>query len=276
MMLKKLHYFICICLIAMTSLSAQEAVQNNFITELNDAQFESFIQKAEKPIIVDFWASWCGPCMKMKPIFEELASELNENFLFVSVNLEEGQQIAQKYGVTSIPTFKVFHKETVLGTFMGFTSKKNFIEHIDNAVHKKVSLSTLYTAIQTNDLELVAKCLEQKDLNVNEVSQIEMGTTTMAMTPLIMAVSNVLFCQTSIDIVSLLLKADAQVDQEIHSPEFDQSMNVIGWNKITARSLAEETANCQSAEDIAAIEDETIRERLIDVIAKAKSLLKLF
>ena len=235
-----------------------------------------FIQTAEKPVIIDFWATWCDPCMKMKPIFEQLANELKEQYLFVSVNIDEGQQIAKKYGVTSIPTFKIIKNSTVIGNFMGYTAKESFIEHVDNAIHKKITLNTLLSAIQTDDKELVATCLTHKDIDVNGITQINVMSATMPMTPLMMAASRVIFGQSSPEIVSILLKAGAQIDLEIDSPEFDKSMAVIGWGKASARLVVEQTAKGRSEEELAAMGDDMRQQRVLKCKAKASNLLELF
>lgn len=136
-MLKQLYCFLCVCLMSITPFLALEALESGYVQQLNDAQFEDFIQKSDKPVVVDFWAPWCGPCIKMKPVFEELANEFKEQYLFVSLNVDENKQIAKKYGVTNIPTFKVIKDNIVIGTFMGQTDKQTFRKNLDNAINKK-------------------------------------------------------------------------------------------------------------------------------------------
>ncbi len=275
-MLKEIYYFLFICLVAIKPFLALGALETAYVKKLNDAQFESFIQTAEKPVIIDFWATWCDPCMKMKPIFEQLANELKEQFLFVSVNIDEGQQIAKKYGVTSIPAFKIIKKNTVIGTFIGYTAKEIFLEHVDNAINEKITLNTLLSAIQTDDKELVATCLIRKDIDVNGIIQINVMNETMPMTPLMMASSKVIFWQSSLEIVSMLLKAGALIDLKIDSPEFDKSMAIIGWGKTSVRLVAEEVAKGRSEEELAAISDDMIRQRVLECKIKASNLLELF
>ncbi|MBA2369781.1 MAG: thioredoxin fold domain-containing protein [Candidatus Protochlamydia sp.] len=274
-MLKKTYYFLFIFFISINPVLALDKLEIAYVTKLNDTQFESFIQTAEKPVIIDFWATWCAPCMKMKPIFEQLANELKEQYLFVSINIDEGQQIAKKYGVTSIPAFKIIKNNTVIGTFTGYTVKESFIEHIDNAIHKKTTLKTLLSAIQSDDKELVETCLD-KDIDVNGISQINVMNATMPITPLMMASSKVIFWQSSLEIVSMLLKAGAQIDLEIDSPKFDKSMAVTGWGKTSVRLIAEETAKGRSEEELAAICDDTIRQRVLECKTQATNLLELF
>lgn len=275
-MLKEISCFLCICLVSIQPLLASEAILTDSVTQLNDAEFENFIQSADKPIVIDFWAPWCGPCRNMKPIFEELANELNEEYLFVSVNVDEGQQIAKEYGISSIPTFKIVKNGTVIETFVGSISKERLKEKIDNAVHNKITIETLISAIQSDDKNLVVKCLSNKDLDVNGITQFNVMSFDMQMTPLMMAVSQVLYGQSSPEIVTILLNSGAKMDLEIDSPELDKSMAVIGSIKVTARIIVEQTAKGISEKDFAAIGDETIRQRVLETKAKALNLLELF
>lgn len=247
-----------------------------FVTPLNDDRFENFIQTADKPVIIEFWAPRCVPCMKMKPIFEQSARELKEEYLFVSVNFDEGPEIVEKYGISSIPAFKVIKHGVVIGTFTGYMSKDIFSEHVDNAIHKKFTLNTLLSAIRARDKDLVGTCLAREDIDVNGIARIEVMNMTMHMTPLIMAVSQVLFRQSSPEVVSMLLKAGAQIDLEIDSPELDKACNVIGQGKASARSIVEQTAKGRSKEELAAISDDMIRQRVRECKRKASDLLELF
>lgn len=273
-MLKKISCFLCACLVVITPVLTLNAVETSYVTPLNDAQFEQFIQKADKPIIVDFWAPWCAPCMAMKPIFDQMADELNEHYLFASVNIDEAGQIAQKYGVTSIPTFKVIKNNTVIGTF-GSTTKEGFKDHVNNAIHHKFTHNTLLSAIQANDKELIAACLaHQDDVDVNAIIQMPVMNTSVPMTPLLMAISMDLATGQSHDIVSMLLNAGAQIDLEVDSVEFDSSLTVIGRKKETARSMLEGIMKGPPAEFMTM--DAAIQQKICEMQARAATLLKLF
>jgi thioredoxin 2 len=76
--------------------------------ELGSASFDKFITRSELPIVVDFWAPWCGPCKMFAPVFSQLAAELNTRYRFVKVNTEAEQGLAAQYGIRSIPTLAIF------------------------------------------------------------------------------------------------------------------------------------------------------------------------
>lgn len=276
-MLKEICYFLCVFLVAIQPVLALETFETaDCVIQLNDNQFESFIQKADKPVIIDFWATWCPPCMEMKPIFEQLANELKEQYLFVSVNIDESSELVKKYDITSIPTFKVIKNGTVIGTFTGYTAKERFIEHINHAIHQEVTQSILFSAIQANDKELVATCLTHKNIDVNRIIQIHIMNIDIPMTPLMMAVSQfMLGGQSSLEIVSMLLSAGAQLDLEVIYPEFDKSMTIIGSSKMTVRSFVEQTAKGRPEEELAANND-MFRQRIAECKARAAELLELF
>jgi thioredoxin 2 len=77
-------------------------------TELGEDQFEPFVQRTELPVLVDFWASWCGPCRAMAPHFERAARELKDRVRLVKVNTEEAPQLAARYNIRAIPTLVLF------------------------------------------------------------------------------------------------------------------------------------------------------------------------
>lgn len=105
------------------------------VLELNDKNFQEAVEaKGQGPLVVDFWASWCGPCLRMAPVFEQLADEL-DGVRFAKVNIDEAQATASQFGVTSIPYFLVVKEGgEVADKAMGGRPKQALKEFIQNAV----------------------------------------------------------------------------------------------------------------------------------------------
>jgi len=88
-----------------------------------DATFDSEVLKADKPVLVEFWAPWCGPCRQVAPILEEMAAEHAEKLKIVKVNTDENPQVAASYGITSIPTMNVYSGGELVKTIVGARPK---------------------------------------------------------------------------------------------------------------------------------------------------------
>ncbi len=98
---------------------------------LNDSNFEAEVLKSDKPVLVDFWAPWCGPCQMMGPLVEELAGEYEGKVKVAKLNVDENQVVAGKYKVMSIPTFLVFKGGEVVDQMIGGVQKEKLKEMVE-------------------------------------------------------------------------------------------------------------------------------------------------
>ncbi len=87
--------------------------------EFSDANFEKEVLQCDKPVLVDFWAPWCGPCQMMGPIIEELAKKMGDKAKVGKMNVDENGESAQKYAIMSIPAIKIFQGGKVVKEFVG-------------------------------------------------------------------------------------------------------------------------------------------------------------
>lgn len=102
---------------------------------VSDNDFESEVLQSDRPVVVDFWAEWCGPCKAMSPVVDELASEMGETLKVVKVNIDESPNAPTKYGVRGIPTFMVFKGGQVVGTRVGGgISKTQLAEWVQSVI----------------------------------------------------------------------------------------------------------------------------------------------
>lgn len=98
--------------------------------KLTSENYEVEVLKADKPVLVDFYADWCGPCQKMLPIIEEIAQETTEYIKVGKVNVDENQELAMKYGVEIIPTILILKNGEIKNTFVGVRDKSEILDAI--------------------------------------------------------------------------------------------------------------------------------------------------
>ena len=97
------------------------------VIEGNDSNFENDVLKSDIPVLVDFWAPWCGPCKAVAPVLEEISIEFKDKIKIIKINVDDNQEYAAKYGIQSIPTLLVFNKGELKNQIIG-ALPKNEIE----------------------------------------------------------------------------------------------------------------------------------------------------
>ncbi len=101
---------------------------------VTDASFEQDVLKADKPVLVDFWAEWCGPCRQIAPFLEDLSNELGDRIEVRKLNVDENPQIPGRYGVRGIPTLMVFKDGQVAATKIGAMPKSQLFQWVESVL----------------------------------------------------------------------------------------------------------------------------------------------
>lgn len=104
------------------------------VKHVSDASFEQDVLKSDRPVLVDFWAEWCGPCKQIAPALEDLAGERADKIDVVKVNIDDNQKTPTRYGVRGIPTLMVFKGGQVAATKVGALPKSKLYEWVDSVV----------------------------------------------------------------------------------------------------------------------------------------------
>ena len=101
------------------------------VISINEENFENEVLKSDRTVILDFYADWCGPCKMMSPIVDEIAEELGDKVKVGKVNSDENIDLAEKYGIMSIPTIMIIKNGEVSKTFVGVTNKSDIINSVE-------------------------------------------------------------------------------------------------------------------------------------------------
>jgi thioredoxin 1 len=102
--------------------------------KVSDSSFQTDVLNAKKPVVVDFWAEWCGPCRMIGPALEELATELGEKVTVAKINIDENPAVPTRYGVRGIPTLMIFSQGQVAATKVGALPKSKIKEWIESSI----------------------------------------------------------------------------------------------------------------------------------------------
>lgn len=102
---------------------------------VTDKNFDEEVIKADKPVLVDFWAVWCGPCQMQNPILEEVAGQVSGKVKITKLNVDENPEVSQKFGIMSIPTIMIFKSGTVVKQFIGVQSKDTLLGELNKLIN---------------------------------------------------------------------------------------------------------------------------------------------
>jgi thioredoxin 1 len=102
--------------------------------KITDDSFEADVLKSGRPVLVDFWAEWCGPCKMIGPALEEIAGEMGDRVSIVKINIDENPGVPSRYGVRGIPTLMVFKDGKVAATKVGAMPKSKIVEWLNESV----------------------------------------------------------------------------------------------------------------------------------------------
>jgi thioredoxin 1 len=104
------------------------------IVHISDESFEEEVLQSDRPVLIDYWAEWCGPCKMIAPVLEEIATEFSDRLKVVKLNIDDNPQTPPKYGIRGIPTLMVFKNGQVEATKVGAVSKAQLTAFLDDSL----------------------------------------------------------------------------------------------------------------------------------------------
>ena len=199
------------------------------VIEATDKNFESVVLKAEKPVIVDFGAEWCGPCKAIKPAFAQLAKEYGDKYIFVTIDIDEAKETAIKYNVSSVPTFIIIKDGITKGIYVGGIKSENFLDEVKKSLDADPAKGPISNApqipqemlflqaINFGNTAQVKALIQHGEVDVNYVFKLPMPNgpdmgKEIELTPLSVALS-----LSNKEMATILLDAGASVEQKFKS-----------------------------------------------------------
>ena len=104
------------------------------VLPINESSFESEVVNSDLPVLIDFWAEWCGPCKEISPLLDEISNEMKNKIKIVKINIDENPNIPSQYGVQSIPTLIIFKKGEPVATKVGGSIKTDLISWFNDSI----------------------------------------------------------------------------------------------------------------------------------------------
>ena len=107
---------------------------SDFIQHVSDSTFEPEVLKSDLPVLVDYWAEWCGPCKAIAPVLEEVAKDYSGKLMVAKLNVDENQEVPKRYGIRGIPTLMLFKNGNIEATKIGALSKSQLTAFLDSNI----------------------------------------------------------------------------------------------------------------------------------------------
>ena len=107
---------------------------SEFTCDIEESRFDQQVLQQQRPVIIDFWAPWCGPCKAMTPIFTALAESYAQKMVFAKCNVDENQSLAMKYGIKSIPTVMIFQNGNIVHRLTGLAPQQTLVDAIEKTL----------------------------------------------------------------------------------------------------------------------------------------------
>ena len=112
---------------------------SQFVSEVNDADFEQQVLKSDQPVLVDFWATWCGPCRALAPVVDEVATQYNGQIKVMKMDVDRNSMTPGRYDIRGIPALLIFKGGKVVEQIVGFVPKEHIDQHLQKHLQQNVA-----------------------------------------------------------------------------------------------------------------------------------------